>query len=45
MPRFLLLLLSSLLLAGCQTTQGPTPFESSGVVAPKPGGCTTNVDC
>jgi hypothetical protein len=42
---FLLLLLSSLLLAGCPTTQGPQPFESSGVIAPKPGGCTADVDC
>lgn len=33
-----------LLLAGCAHT-GPQPFESSGVVAPKPGGCTANVDC
>jgi uncharacterized protein YcfL len=45
MRKYLLLLLSSLLLAGCPTTQGPTPFESSGVVAPKPGGCTADVDC
>jgi hypothetical protein len=40
----LLLLLSSVLIAGC-AHNGPTPFESSGVIAPKPGGCTANVDC
>ena len=45
MRKCLLLLLSSLLLAGCPTTQGPQPFESSGVIAPKPGGCNANVDC
>ncbi len=37
-------ILICLLLAGCATT-GPTPFESSGVIAPKPGGCNANVDC
>jgi hypothetical protein len=38
-------LLIVLLLSACNHTQGPTPFESSGVIAPKPGGCTANVDC
>ncbi len=43
--RGILILLAGLVLAGCNHTQGPTPFESSGVIAPKPGGCTANVDC
>jgi len=46
MRKYLLpLLLSSLLLAGCPTTEGPIPFESSGVVMPTPMGCNPDVDC
>lgn len=33
------------LLGGCVTMDGPTPFESSGVIAPTPTGCTPDVDC
>jgi hypothetical protein len=43
--RLLNALLLALMLSGCHHTQGPTPFESSGVIAPKPGGCTADVDC
>ncbi len=39
------LVLICLTLAGCVTLGGPTPFESSGVIAPTPAGCTADVDC
>jgi hypothetical protein len=42
MARHILIL--CLLLAGC-AHNGPTPFESSGVVAPTPAGCRPDVDC
>lgn len=35
----------AILLGGCVTMGGPTPFESSGVIAPTPAGCTPDVDC
>ena len=35
----------ALALGGCVTMNGPTPFESSGVIAPTPAGCTADVDC
>lgn len=40
-----LVVLVALVLGGCVTMGGPTPFESSGVIAPTPAGCTADVDC